>query len=100
MNLTIISPGLQINVELEYMMRNKFSNLDKLNNRTTGFEVIMRKIDTANEKNCEIEGRALTSKSSFICRKQAETFELALDQVVENLTRQLKWEKEERTEIW
>jgi putative sigma-54 modulation protein len=87
-------------MELESKMRMKFAELQKFYDRITGYEVKIRKLDVDSERNCEIEGRVLIPKSSFFCREQAESFETALDGVVEDLKRQLKWQKEERAEIW
>ena len=101
MNVSIISPqGIQVNAELERNMEVKFSTLEKIYNRITGFEVTMKKHDNTSDNNCIIEGRVLLSKNSFFCQENANTFEIALDKVIDNLTRQLKRQTEQRTEIW
>lgn len=94
------SGDIQVNVELENKMRAKFAPLEKIYNRITGFEVSMKSLDTSSEKKCMVEGRVLIPKSSFFCREREKTFEEALTLVIENLTRQLKCQKEERPEIW
>lgn len=101
MHVNIISPdGMQVTGDLERDMEAKFAPLEKIYNRITGFEVTLKRLDNTPGKNCMVEGRALLSKSSFFCREKASTFEAALDQVIEDLTRQLKRQMEQRTEIW
>ena len=101
MNVSIISShGIQVNAELERNLEVKFSTLEKIYNRITGFEVTMKKLENTPDNNCMIEGRVLLSKSSFFCREKAGSFEKALDLVIENFTRQLKRQTEQRTEIW
>ena len=100
MKVNIISTGVSYNEEFEKLMRKKFTSLEKIYNHITGYEIIMRKNEGAKTRNCEIEGRVLIPKSSFFCSERAETFEMALNRVIENLTRQLRSQKEGRAEIW
>lgn len=101
MFINIISAGgLRLNEEFENIMRKKFADLEKFYDRISGYEVKMKMRDTADDRKCELEGRVIIPKSSFFSREVAESFETALDRVIENLKRQLKWQKEERTEIW
>jgi putative sigma-54 modulation protein len=101
MKLNIIaSEAIQVNADLERAMQMKFSRLEKIYKHITGFEVIMTRLDAFPNNNCLVEGRVLIPKSSFFCRERAKTFEKAIDQVIDNLTRQLKWQKEQRTETW
>lgn len=101
MQLNIMpSDGIQLNSELEKNMEFKFAQLEKIYKPITGFEVTMKKLDNYSDNNCMIEGRVLLSKSSFFCREKANSFEIAFDQVIDNLTQQLKRQTEQRTEIW
>jgi ribosomal subunit interface protein len=93
------SEGTQVSTEFESYMRMRFAALEKIYNHITGFEVIMKKTGES-QSNYIVEGRVLLSKSSFFCRERAETFEKALEQMIDNLTRQLKRQNEQRTEIW
>ena len=101
MNLSIMSSeGIQMNGEFENKMRMRFAALEKIYNRITGFEVSMKKTVESKGNNCIVESRVLLSKNSFFCRERAETFEKALEQAIDNLSRQLKRQNEQRAEIW
>jgi ribosome-associated translation inhibitor RaiA len=100
MKVDIVSTGLPFNEEFEKLTSKKFTSLEKIYNHITGCEIILKENEGAKTRSCEIEGRVLIAKSCFFCREQAETFEMALNQVVENLARQLRSEKEGRVEIW
>ena len=100
MNLNIISPGIRVSGEFETIMRRKFAGLEKIYNHITGYEIVLRKTEAGKLNNCEIECHVLIPKSAFICRERADDFYAALDQAIENLTRQLKNHKEGPAEIW
>jgi len=100
MKLNIRTKGIEINVDTEKLLHHKFSVLEKLYNRIAGYDVLVSKVDTDGEKKFELEGRVLIPKSSFFCRERAESIEKAIDRVIENLARQLKWKNEDRMEIW
>jgi len=100
MNLNIRSKGIEINVGTEKLLYHKFSVLETFYDRIVGYDVLVSKIDTDGEDKYELEGRVLIAKSSFFCKERADSIEKVIDRVVENLTRQLKWKKEDRKEIW
>jgi hypothetical protein len=84
MNLNIISTeGIVPGRDLEKNMQMKFKSLEKIYKRITGFEVSMKRMENLTENNCMVEGRVLISKSSFFCRIKANSFEMAIDEVIE-----------------
>lgn len=100
MKLNIRTHGVEINVDTEKLLNSKFSNLEKLYDRIAGYDVFVNKIEADTENIFEVEGRVLIPKSSFFCRERGKSIGEVIDYVIENLSRQLKWEKEDRTEIW
>jgi len=100
MKFNIRSRGVEINIDTEKMLHHKFSVLDKLYNRIAGYDVLVNKIEADAENIYEIEGRVLIPKSSFFCRERGKSIEKVIDRIIENLTRQLNWKREDRKEIW
>ena len=99
MQINIESPHLQITRELEESIHSQFSRLKKIYDRITGCEVVIKKEKNDQQKSCEVEARLLIPKSSFFAREKADSFEIAIKNVMENLLRQLKSEKEGRQEM-
>jgi ribosomal subunit interface protein len=100
MNLSVISPDMPLSTTLEDTVRDHLADLDNLYGHITGYKVVIRKTDNPVKKQYEIEARVLAAKSSFFCREHADSFELALDEAIANLARQLRRQRKERAEIW
>jgi ribosomal subunit interface protein len=100
MKLDYKSPDVQLDQNMENLLRNKFARLEKIFDRIAGFNVFLKKIHTDRKNKYEMEGRVFIPNTSFFCREKGESIENAIDNVIENLARQLKWKKEERMEIW
>jgi putative sigma-54 modulation protein len=100
MRVNIESPQLEISEDLRNKVMAQFNHLKTLFDRIIDCDVVLRKINNGRKKNCDITARVQIPKSTLFSRDQAETFEIALTRIVDNLVRQLKREKEARREIW
>jgi ribosomal subunit interface protein len=100
MKLNFDSPDVELDLRLERLLRNKFACLEKIFDRIAGFNVFLKRIDTNKKDKYVVESRVYIPNSSFFCREKGESIEDAINNVIENLARQLRWKKEERVEIW
>ncbi|MFL5744264.1 MAG: ribosome hibernation-promoting factor, HPF/YfiA family [Niastella sp.] len=100
MKLNFKSQDVKIDLSLEGMLRKKVTRLEKVFDRIAGLDVFLKKIDTSRKEKYEMEGRVFIPNTSFFCREKGDSVEDAINNVIENLTRQLRWKKEERVEIW
>lgn len=100
MKLNFQSPDVKLDRSLDSLLHNRFNRLEKVFDRIAGLDVFLKKIDTGKKDKYEMEGRVFIPNTSFFCREKGESIEDVINNVVENLTRQLKWKKEERVEIW
>ncbi|MBO9201578.1 MULTISPECIES: HPF/RaiA family ribosome-associated protein [Niastella] len=100
MKLKFKSPDVRLDVGLDRLLHNRFARLEKVFNRIAGLEVFLRKIDSNKKDKYEMEGRVFIQNTSLFCRERGESIEDAINNVIENLARQLRWKKEERVEIW
>jgi putative sigma-54 modulation protein len=99
MQVNIESPHFRASKELQERIQAQFRRVEKLYPRITGCDVVLRKVNDDRGQNNEIEAHLLVPKSSFFIKQQAESFEIALDRIMDNLVQQLKREKE-RHESW
>jgi len=100
MKLNFKSQDVKIDLSLEGMLRKEVTRLEKVFDRIAGLDVFLKKIDTSRKEKYEMEGRVFIPNTSFFCREKGDSVEDAINNVIENLTRQLRWKKEERVEIW
>ena len=100
MKLNFKSTDVKIDLGLDGLLHNKFARLEKVFDRIAGLDVFLRKIDTGKNDKYEMEGRVFIPNTSFFCREKGESIEDVINNVIENLARQLRWKKEERVEIW
>ena len=100
MKVNFKSPAVKLDLSLEGLLRSKFARLEKVFDRIAGFDVFLKKIDGNRNDKYEMEGRVFIPNTSFFCREKGESIEEAINNVIDNLARQLRWKKEERVEIW
>lgn len=100
MQINIESPHLKIFQDLQNTILAKVSSLERLFAGITGCEIIVRKVNDSQNRNYEMEARIIAPKASFFCRERAGSFEVALGQLIENLSGQLRREKKGRIEMW
>ncbi|MBO9201974.1 MULTISPECIES: HPF/RaiA family ribosome-associated protein [Niastella] len=100
MKLNFKSPDVKLDLNLDGLLHNKFARLEKIFDRIVGLDVFLRKIDSGKKDKYEMEGRVFIPNTSFFCREKGKSIEEVISNVMENLTRQLRWKKEERVEIW
>jgi ribosomal subunit interface protein len=100
MKVNFKSPDVKLDLSLEGLLHNKLSRLEKVFDRICGMDVFLREIDTSKKNKYEMEGRVFIPNTSFFCREKGESIEDAINNVIDNLARQLRWKKEERVEIW
>jgi ribosomal subunit interface protein len=102
MQLIIESPHLKISHKLEELIRDKVNHLDRLHHRLTKCVVLLKKEKNDQNKTYRVETRLLAPRKIMFASEQAENFEAALYQVVDDLAGQLRKNKREREreEIW
>jgi ribosomal subunit interface protein len=100
MKLNFKSPDVKLDLRLDGLLHNRFARLEKVFDRIGGLDLFLRKIESKKKDKYEMEGRVFIPNTSFFCREKGESIEEAINNVIENLTRQLRWKKQERVEIW
>jgi putative sigma-54 modulation protein len=96
MELTIASPGLQTDDNLESLIRSKFDDLEEIYGRITSCLVVLRKVNDDRKKYYHIEAQLAAPQKTLFSKDNAETFEIALHKVIGDLEHQLHRYKEER----
>ncbi len=96
MNIKIHSLRFDADVKLENFVESKVSKLDQFYDNIIGAEVTLRldKSEDAGNKVAEI--KILIPRNDLFSKKQAKSFEEAVDMATEALTRQLKKTKEKQ----
>lgn len=103
MQCVIESPGLQLDKKVGDLVQSKFKALEKIYDRVTNCLVVVRKENDDHKKDFQVKAQLAVPKKALYAHGQAETFEIALHKVVDNLAHQLqryKRYKNEREEIW
>jgi putative sigma-54 modulation protein len=99
MKITVESPRIRLSEKLQKQIENKFSHLEKLSDRIVNCDVILKKEKNNKQKNFTVEARLLVPKELLFATEKAETFEIALDKVVDDMQQQLRRWKEEFEEV-
>lgn len=99
MQCIIESAGLQLDNKLQNLAQSKFENFEKIYNRVTKCRIIMKKESDDRKKVFHVEAQLTVPQKMLFAHEQAETFEIALHKVVDDLTHQLCRYKEEREEV-
>lgn len=100
MQCVIESPGLQLDKKVGDLVQSKFKALEKINDRVTSCLVVVKKENDDQRKDFQVKAQLAVPKKALYAHGQAETFEIALHKVVDNLAHQLQLYKNEREEIW
>ena len=80
------------------LINNKIAHLEKRYDRITHCNVMLRREKDNVQKNAFVEVKIEVPKGMIFASVKDETFELALDKVVQDLEHQLKRHKEEMEE--
>jgi len=94
MEITIESPHIEISLELQKEINARLSGLIKMYDRIVSCEVILKKEKRDGQKDYCMEAKLLVPKGFLFAAGNAESFETALDKLVEDIKRQLNWHKE------
>ena len=94
MNVTISSIHFKADVKLEEFIREKTAKLAGLFDGVIGCDVTLRLEAATNNENKTAEIRVLIPGNDLFAKKQAKTFEEAIDNAVDALKRQVKKHKE------
>lgn len=93
MQLNIESPHFR-SAKLETRIQLKFQRLTKIYDQVEDTSLVLRSVNDAKNRNCEIEAKLLVPGKTLFAIAQAETFAEALDKVVNVLRSQLRKHKE------
>ena len=94
MEVTISSIHFKADVKLENFIREKTAKLAKLFDGVIGCDVVLRLDAASNNENKTAEIRVMIPGNDLFAKKQAKTFEEAVDNSVDALRRQVKRHKE------
>ncbi|THU39537.1 ribosome-associated translation inhibitor RaiA [Niastella caeni] len=94
MNLHIESPHKDSIQIPEPLIHKKFEHFDKLYDRIEYCNVVLHKEKSDDKKSFFIEASLKVPRSTLFSSDRGETFEIALDKVVNNLENQLRRHKE------
>ncbi len=94
MEVTISSIHFKADVKLEDFIREKTAKLAKLFDGVIGCDVVLRLDAASNNENKTAEIRVMIPGNDLFAKKQARTFEEAVDNSVDALRRQVKRHKE------
>jgi ribosomal subunit interface protein len=100
MQLQIESPNIKPDENLMDLVHRKFEKLGKRYYSIHNFDIVLRKEINAIQKCFFVEAKAQISKMRLFASERAESFEAAIEKVVNKLDHQLRRVKEEREEIW
>ena len=99
MKITIESPHIQVSQQMIKAIETKLSNLIKKYERTVICDVILRKEKDDEQKNFHVEAKLQVPRGLLFANEKAESFEAALDKLIENIKRQLQKHKEKIEEV-
>ncbi len=97
MQINIATPGVIISEGLLHLIRSRFSRLERMFTGITGCEITLNTINDSDHRNYAMEADLVTPKAAFYDRERADCYEVALAQLVDNLTTQLKQHNTELT---
>lgn len=99
MQLIVESPRLQVNSTLQQMILHKAGSLEKLYSRITKCVVVLRKEKNDQAQWCRVDTKLAVPKKQLFASERADSFETALQMVIDDLQRQLRRYKTERSEV-
>ena len=94
MDVKISSIHFKADIKLENFIREKTAKLGKLFDGVIGCDVVLKLDAASNNENKIAEIRVLIPGNDLFAKKQAKTFEEAVDNTVDALRRQVKKHKE------
>jgi putative sigma-54 modulation protein len=90
MNITISSPHLVITSALEEQVKKKFTHISKMFDRIESCDVLLKKEENDKWKKYIAEARLLVPGKTLFATERAKTFEIALDELVDDIKQQLR----------
>ena len=95
MDLTIRAAHVKAGKKLSDSIKEKFGKLERVYERILFCSVSIAKEKNAQQKNCFVEAKLEMEKKILFASNRAESFELAIDKVVEALEQQIIRYKEQ-----
>ena len=95
MDLTIRAANVKAGKKLSDSIKEKFGKLERVYERILFCSVSIAKEKNAQQKNCFVEAKLEMPKKILFASDRAESFELAIDKVVEALEQQIIRYKEQ-----
>lgn len=99
MQLQIESPHIETGKTLTNLVRRKFEHLGKRYDRINRCDVVLRKEKNNKQKYFFVEAKMEVPQTILFAHDKAESFEIALDKVINDLEHQLNRHKEEIEEV-
>ena len=99
MQLQIESPHMEADKKLTDLIRSKFDHLAKRYGRINRCDVVLRKGKSDRQKYFFIEAKMEVPRTILFASDEAESFEMALEKVINDLEHQLNRHKEEIEDV-
>jgi len=99
MHLQIESPHIEPGKRLTDLIRSKFEHLSKRYDRINHCDVVLRKQKSDTQEFFLVEARMEIPRTILFASDKAESFEMALDKVINELEHQLNRHKDEIEEV-
>lgn len=89
MQVIIDSPGIKLSEHLQQLIQSKTTHLARLNERIITCKAVLKREKNCNNQDSFMEVRLTLPGKILFAREQSETFEIALDRVIDDLESQL-----------
>jgi len=99
MQLQIESPHIEPGKKLTNFIRSKFEHLSKRYDRIKHCDVVLRKQKSDKQEFFLVEAKMEIPRTILFASDKAESFEMALDKVINELEHQLNRHKDEIEEV-
>jgi putative sigma-54 modulation protein len=99
MQLQIESPHIEPGKKLTDLIRSKFEHLSKRYDRINHCDVVLRKQKSDKQDFFLVEAKLEVPRSILFASDKAESFEIALEKVINELEHQLNRHKDEIEEV-
>ncbi len=96
MEMKILATNFKASEKLEAYIEKKVAKLEKIEDSMMSVDVILKVVKFESSENKEAEIKINVPGASFFASKTCDTFEEAVDKVVDALEKQLKKHKESR----
>jgi len=96
MNYIIQSPNVEVSLEREEVIQEKFKRFEKILPGLIRCDIVLRVEKNDEQNSCIVESKLLIPGNDLYAREQAASFEIAAENVCIDLENQIRKQKEKR----